>query len=953
MAPLPIPMKEAIHKRHWNGNEYLREDGKGVARVHQKWKNYLSEDGEWKEIDCIIKQRKKSFEVEDAPFLFRAPLYADEEVYFEANCRYDIYKKEEIKEDPLGRYMQCKLAKHVRGELYDLNENGRMDSVIYRDAFKDFSGDLIYFVDHAKAPVLRQLVRFNSDVKTDTDMRIPFRVRFTHTVDVYYDHSGPNPWDRGILSTKKAIWHKPRGTDSMRGIGFSPFYIWDSANKKECISVEYEKRLDGYAFTKVLPKEFFKNAVYPVYTDDTAKFYPNADPESTTMDASIESSNSSFASARDAATGTSINTSSATGLFAQKNRFATSGWVIARAMMTFDASAFSQATITSAKISLYGSAKTNGNGTTSIHCVAATPASNSNIVVADFDQVGTVSFAEIAYASFSTSDYNDFSLNASGLANVVVQGISRFAFREDQEFDNSSGMTIGTSNDFSGYFADETGTSKDPYLEYTYVSPPAAPSDLTVTSADTSDTLTLNWVDNASDEDNILVERSTSSMSGFSQITSEAADTEMYADDLNAFDALRYYRVRAFKTGDAYSSYSNTASATTAPAIPTSVSATPGSGQIVLTWSDTSTTLTEIRIERKVNSGSFVEIDTVEDGVETYTDTSVMDSNTYTYRVRAYRSTDTRFSGYSSTSAAQPTPGVPYNVSASAISATDNILLKWVDNSNSETNYRVERSATGVGSWSEIAQPAANSTTYTDDISAFDTQRFYRIRSYRDADTLYSDYSVIVSAYSAPAAPSSIVLVRGSTALSITWSNTSTTKTEYRIERSVNGSTFRQIGVATSASFVDRDINSVDTYTYKVRCYRASDQVYSAYSATEESAGTGVVADIALFGGCIDGSTGASKIQLTWSSKNVNDESYLIERSPNGNDTWTTVASISSSSTTYTDTGLTDGTTYYYRVSNIIAEEVETTSDVLALKATPGKAGDLTLSFLHKVRNFP
>jgi hypothetical protein len=56
----------------------------------------------------------------------------------------------------------------------------------------------------------------------------------------------------------------------------------------------------------------------------------------------------------------------------------------------------------------------------------------------------------------------------------------------------------------------------------------------------------------------------------------------------------------------------------------------------------------------------------------------------------------------------------------------------------------------------------------------------------------------------------------------------------------------------------------------------------------------------------------SSSIKLSWTGS-AGATSYLIERSPNGS-TWTQIGTTTSTTTSYTDTGLASGTTYYYGV---------------------------------------
>ncbi len=56
------------------------------------------------------------------------------------------------------------------------------------------------------------------------------------------------------------------------------------------------------------------------------------------------------------------------------------------------------------------------------------------------------------------------------------------------------------------------------------------------------------------------------------------------------------------------------------------------------------------------------------------------------------------------------------------------------------------------------------------------------------------------------------------------------------------------------------------------------------------------------------------QINLAWQDKATTEVNYYVERSPNGSSSWTVVATLSANTTSYQNTGLTQNTTYYYRV---------------------------------------
>jgi hypothetical protein len=133
------------------------------------------------------------------------------------------------------------------------------------------------------------------------------------------------------------------------------------------------------------------------------------------------------------------------------------------------------ATVTAANFSIRGTVKDSTYSVIddSIDVVAFTPANAAAFVTDAFDQFGTTSFANVTQAAFSTSGYTAFALNAAGLANIAVAGISKFGTRLGCDRSN----TEPTESDYDtaymvGYYADQSGTGSDPKLDVTYT--PAA-----------------------------------------------------------------------------------------------------------------------------------------------------------------------------------------------------------------------------------------------------------------------------------------------------------------------------------------------------------------------------------------------------------------------------------------------------------------------------------------------
>jgi hypothetical protein len=84
---------------------------------------------------------------------------------------------------------------------------------------------------------------------------------------------------------------------------------------------------------------------------------------------------------------------------------------------------------------------------------------------------------------------------------------------------------------------------------------PAAPSALTAANAGKG-SVTLNWIDNSTNEESFLVERSTTVAGGYIQVATLAANARSYTDNTAFRKTTYYYRVRAANSGGK-SNYSN------------------------------------------------------------------------------------------------------------------------------------------------------------------------------------------------------------------------------------------------------------------------------------------------------------------------------------------------------------------------------------------------------------
>jgi len=485
-------MLNKLHnQRTWNAKPVLHKS-KNATEFHGKWINYLDAKKEWQPIDCIIKKTDKDFRVVEAPFNFVAPLYANEPVFFESDNKFDVFNKTEITAKPFGVYMKAMEAVKVKGELFDINGDGRLDAVIYKQAFPQWDADLIYYVKHGKAPILEKLVRFNSP--PTTDLNVQFHLKYTDIPEITSSHLEKNKTrktkkdkNRKNLKEGKKIkqkngfyiraWDEPQ----KRGIGIKNIKIWDSQvedlekelkQKVEIVDADIKSDGKGLSIlTKHIKKAFFENVVYPVYTDTTSTFYPDPDVESTSVDGDVREQTATvpWATRRAAANATIADNITAYYILG----LAVNTADITRSIALFDTSALpDDDSISDAVISLYIYNKTSLVAGHTLSIVDCVPATNTNLVIGDFSAGMTLNSptehidTRVVLADTTLNAYNDFTLNTTGKNAILKTGISKFMFRSN--FDIDATTPDNTYRYALNYSADQAGTASDPKLVVIY-----------------------------------------------------------------------------------------------------------------------------------------------------------------------------------------------------------------------------------------------------------------------------------------------------------------------------------------------------------------------------------------------------------------------------------------------------------------------------------------------------
>gem|GEM_PF-805854 len=268
-------------------------------------------------------------------------------------------------------------------------------------------------------------------------------------------------------------------------------------------------------------------------------------------------------------------------------------------------------------------------------------------------------------------------------------------------------------------------------------------------------------------------------------------------------------------------------------------------------------------------------------------------------------------------------PAAPGNLSATAASASA-INLSWTDNADNEQGFRIERS-TDNATFSEIATVGVNAASYSDSGLTANTTYYYRVRAFNAAgDSAYSNTANATTQTppppppSAPAAPGNLAATATSTSsINLAWTDNADNEQGFRVERSTDNATFAEIATvgANAASYSDSGLTANTTYYYRVRAFNAAgDSAYSnTANATTQTPPPPPPSAPAAPGNLAATATSTSSINLAWTDNADNEQGFRVERSTDSA-TFAEIATVGANAASYSDSGLTASTTYYYRV---------------------------------------
>ncbi len=347
----------------------------------------------------------------------------------------------------------------------------------------------------------------------------------------------------------------------------------------------------------------------------------------------------------------------------------------------------------------------------------------------------------------------------------------------------------------------------------------------------------------------------------------------------------------------------------TAPPAPTGLTALGGDGQVTLNWNP-SAGATGYNVKRSTVSGG--PYTTIASGVTptTFVDTAVTNYTTYYYVATAVNASGE--SPNSNEASAKPGPVPPPPTNLNAVPGDAIVYLSWSDAPRSHS-YKLKRSTTKGGPYTVIASQIAG-TTYANDSLTNGTTYYYvvsAVNTYGESGD--SNEASATPFKQKPDAPTNLAATPGNHTVSLKW-NPAARAGSYNVKRAlVSGGPYTTIATGVpGTTYVNDSLTNGAPYYY----------VVSAVNAGGESANSNEASATPSAGGAppaptgLNAAAGDAQIGLNWSAS-AGATSYNLYRSLTSGGEGSTPYRTGITGVTAIDTGLSNGTTYYYQVTAV------------------------------------
>jgi len=277
-------------------------------------------------------------------------------------------------------------------------------------------------------------------------------------------------------------------------------------------------------------------------------------------------------------------------------------------------------------------------------------------------------------------------------------------------------------------------------------------------------------------------------------------------------------------------------------------------------------------------------------------------------------------------------------ISVTGSGKNQHFAINWTDNSINETAFLLQRTSDGstwttVGtSSSPLNQPNTHGPrSLTDPTSIVSSPYLYRIVAQNTLGYGAEFPTMTVQSYSdtlgvnPPAAPTALTAVlQAGPQIKLTWTDNASTETSFLIQRSSDGGltwpNFISVPARTGTGSVTYNDNITAgpaniTYTYRVAAVNvAGSSVFTSNASATVPAMPATPSNLNATN--VATTTNQRTVGLTWTDNSSNETGFTIQRATNANFTGNSVTTVNvgANVTSYTVTGLSKNTQYWFRI---------------------------------------
>jgi Secretion system C-terminal sorting domain/Carbohydrate esterase, sialic acid-specific acetylesterase/Fibronectin type III domain len=331
--------------------------------------------------------------------------------------------------------------------------------------------------------------------------------------------------------------------------------------------------------------------------------------------------------------------------------------------------------------------------------------------------------------------------------------------------------------------------------------------------------------------------------------------------------------------------------------------------KIELSWGEIQNS-TKYIIERKIeDEQNYIQIGAVNFGQNLSFEYNILDeTKNYLFRIRAV-SSDTE-SDYSNVKSVTYFVNSPKFLSVKPLTNNE-IELNWNTLNNSTDQINIEFSTnSNFTNPTVVTEFSVNSSIIIKNLSA-STKYYFRLRTFRETENLYSNYSDVFSTKTLPNAPSEVMAMPVSESeIMIHWTDNSPDETKFIIEQSIDGQLFDQKIEVSSDQNGANIKNLKEASRYYFRIVAKNDENGVSANSNVSDTYTFPNAPTNLVGT----PTTVSSIKLDWKDNSNGELKYEIFQEKPGTTDFIKIGEVAENISQYTVNQLLQGISYSFKV---------------------------------------